>query len=387
MVVVTNTFGTDESFIVAIFQQLFPLLAPELENAIEAFPIPSLLGLDLSPVEVARLPGGFIGLFADLVQTPTSTLQNVTFDDLSTGDFRRGRAAAGCANGATGSPARRSATASPPICAACSAPTPAAPPTTRSPTPPSPTASPSTSSPCRASSGRSTCSTRSAGALDRISDGYNDGIGFQDGGGSASLLTNMEATYRLDGGPPVSFGFAASPTSINDGVGGSSSNQDVEFSGSGGAVVQGTTQRARGSRLLARAGNVLELEYPAIPTANGDEMAIRLGKNDTIDNNFTGGPVPRDGQPQHRRRWAQGQHHASPPARFPDVSAPRAFGRSSHGPLAARARRAANAGGVACSHVCAGSPSGPPWSRCVARAAAAEIYRWTDQMARISPRT
>jgi hypothetical protein len=30
----------------------------------------------------------------------------------------------------------------------------------------------------------------------------------------------------------------------------------------------------------------------AFPTANGDEMAIRLGKNDTIDNNFTAGQYP-----------------------------------------------------------------------------------------------
>lgn len=30
----------------------------------------------------------------------------------------------------------------------------------------------------------------------------------------------------------------------------------------------------------------------AFPTANGDEMAIRLGKNDTIDNNFTAGGYP-----------------------------------------------------------------------------------------------
>ena len=30
----------------------------------------------------------------------------------------------------------------------------------------------------------------------------------------------------------------------------------------------------------------------AFPTCNGDEMAIRLSKNDTIDNNFTAGGYP-----------------------------------------------------------------------------------------------
>jgi hypothetical protein len=287
---VTNTFGTDEGFIVAIFQQLFPLLAPELENAIEAFPIPSLLGLDLSPVEVARLPGGFIGLFADLVQTPTSALQNVSFADLSTGDFRESggcwlrewrhrlsgtalgnnvsanlRGMLGADAGCTTNDALSQATLAYRI------------------------AFDIVSVPGE----QWTLELQHAilGALDRISDGYNDGIGFQDGGGTASLLGNVQATYRLDGGAPVSFGFAASPASISDGIGGSSSSQDVEFSGSGGTVVQGTGD------VHVQLDFSVQLEAfsnsnTAFPTANGDEMAIRLGKNDTIDNNFTAGQYP-----------------------------------------------------------------------------------------------
>ncbi len=290
MVVVTNTFGTDESFIVAIFQQLFPLLAPELENAIEAFPIPSLLGLDLSPVEVARLPGGFIGLFADLVQTPTSTLQNVTFDDLSTGDFRQ---SGGCwlrewrhrlSGTALGNSVSANLRGMLGADAGC---------TTNDALSDATLAYRIAFDIVSVPGEQWTLDLQHAirGALDRISDGYNDGIGFQDGGGSASLLTNMEATYRLDGGPPVSFGFAASPTSINDGVGGSSSNQDVEFSGSGGAVVQGTTN-VHVEVDFSLALQTFSDSNTAIPTANGDEMAIRLGKNDTIDNNFTAGQYP-----------------------------------------------------------------------------------------------
>jgi hypothetical protein len=38
--------------------------------------------------------------------------------------------------------------------------------------------------------------------------------------------------------------------------------------------------------------NAFSNSNTAFPTANGDEMAIRLGKNDTIDNNFTAGGYP-----------------------------------------------------------------------------------------------
>ncbi|MGI9430790.1 MAG: hypothetical protein ACR2PQ_01165, partial [Myxococcota bacterium] len=71
------------------FAQLFPIFAGELENAIEAFPIPSLLGLDLVPVETTRLGGGYLGLFADLALAPAPSIENVVFTDLSSGDFRQ----------------------------------------------------------------------------------------------------------------------------------------------------------------------------------------------------------------------------------------------------------------------------------------------------------
>jgi hypothetical protein len=88
VVVTKNDLGSDEEALIFASQHLFPFFAPELEDAIQAFPIPALLGLDLDPVEVACLGGGFIGLFANLVPTPTTHVENVTFTDLSSGDFR-----------------------------------------------------------------------------------------------------------------------------------------------------------------------------------------------------------------------------------------------------------------------------------------------------------
>jgi hypothetical protein len=285
-----NLVGANETSLVSTFRSLFPYFAPQLESAIEAFPIPSLLGLDLAPVELARLSGGFIGLFANLVQQPTTHIANVVYTDLSSADFRQQGGCwlrewrhrlAGSALGNTVSANLRGMLGADAGC----------------------TTNDATSS--------ATLSYRVAfdvvavpgeqwtldlshsirGALDRISDGYNDGIGFQDGGGTATLRTPVRADYTITGAPNGSFGFTPAVTSISDGVGGSSSSQDVEFSGAGGTLLQGT-----GDASVAITFQ-LDLEAfsnsnTAFPTANGDEMAIRLGKNDTIDNNFTAGQYP-----------------------------------------------------------------------------------------------
>jgi hypothetical protein len=129
------------------------------------------------------------------------------------------------------------------------------------------------------------------GALDRISDGYNDGIGFQDGGGTAILHTNVNADVTLDGAPAGAFDITPSVTSINDGIGGGSNDQDVEFTGANGIVLQGTTSVSVQVD-FSMAMETYSNSNTAFPTANGDEMAIRLGKNDTIDNNFTAGGYP-----------------------------------------------------------------------------------------------
>ena len=129
------------------------------------------------------------------------------------------------------------------------------------------------------------------GALDRISDGYNDGIGFQDGGGTATLFAPVTANYSVTGLPSGSFHFTPSVTSISDGIGGSSSNQDAEFSGSGATSVAGTGDASVTVTFQVDL-EAFSNSNTAFPTANGDEMAIRLGKNDTIDNNFTAGQYP-----------------------------------------------------------------------------------------------
>jgi hypothetical protein len=102
-------------------------------------------------------------------------------------------------------------------------------------------------------------------------------------------LSSRQPPERTGAGPILDF--TPVPSSIADGIGGSSSNQDVEFSGANGTTLVGTGDAS------------VELDFgfdldtfsnsnTAFPTANGDEMAIRLGKNDTIDANFGSGEYP-----------------------------------------------------------------------------------------------
>ncbi len=290
MTVTLNLVNTNETVLINTFRSLFPFFAPELENAIEAFPVPSLLGLDLEPVELARLPGGFIGLFANLVQRPTTQIANVVYTDLSTGDFRQQGGCwlrewrhrlAGSALGNTVSANLRGMLGADAGCTTNDA------------------------------QSLATLSYRVAfdvvsvpgeqwtldlghsirGALDRISDGYNDGIGFQDGGGNATLKTPVSADYTITGAPSGSFGFTPAVTTITDGIGGASNNQDVQFSGSGATTVSGTGDASVAITFQLNL-EAFSNSNTAFPTANGDEMAIRLGKNDTIDNNFTAGQYP-----------------------------------------------------------------------------------------------
>jgi hypothetical protein len=290
MVVTSNLVNTNEAALVFTFRNLFPLFAADLENAIDSFPIPSLLGLDLESVEVARLSGGFLGIFANLVQQPTTRLANVVFTDLSSGDFRE---QGGCwlrewrhrlSGNALGNVVEANLRGMLGADAGC---------TTND------------------AQSYVTLSYRvnfdvvsvpgeqwtidlghsMRGAFDRISDGYNDGIGFQDGGGRAAIRQPVNATWTITGGASGSFPFTPPVTIIDDGVGGSSSSQDVEFVGSAGTAIQGTGD-ASISVTFHTELEAFSNSNTAFPTANGDEMAIRLGKNDTIDNNFTAGHYP-----------------------------------------------------------------------------------------------
>lgn len=288
--VVDNPLSVDESNMEFAIQQLFPLFAGEFEDALDEFPIPSFLGLDLAPVEVAQLPGGYMGLFADLTVAPTTTIQNVVLSDSSSGAFRQQggcwlrewrsrlsgsqlgnlvqanfRGMLGADAGCTTNDADSQATVAYQVDFDVVA--------------------------VAGEQWTVDVDHSILGSLNRISDGYNDGIGFQDGGGYARFDTNVLGSYAVDGGAPVAFDIVPSVISIDDGIGGSSSDQNVEFSGANGVTLVGTSS-ASVSLVFTFDLRAFSNSNTAFPTANGDEMAIRLGKNDTIDNNFTAGGYP-----------------------------------------------------------------------------------------------
>ena len=67
--VIRNTTTIPDPVIIALLGLVIPDLFPELASSLASFPLPSFLGLDLTPVEISR-NGEFMSIFADL--TPAS---------------------------------------------------------------------------------------------------------------------------------------------------------------------------------------------------------------------------------------------------------------------------------------------------------------------------
>jgi hypothetical protein len=287
--VLENPFSTDENALRAALQDFFPFIAPALTSALEAFPVPSFLGLELVPVEVARMNGWTL-LFADLSVAPTTQLENLVVTDLGTADFRSG---SGCfmnelrhrvSSSLFGGVLKANWKGVLVADAGCT------------------TNDQSADALARyrvefdvvSVPGESwTLSLAHAlnGAFSRISDGYNDGIGFQDGGGDLSVDGPVLASVQVDAGSPVAFNATAAPTSVSDGIGGPSTTVNTPFSAAAGTQIGGSGDAHVTVEILIDL-HAFSNSNTAFPTANGDELAIRLGKSDTIDSNVTAGGYP-----------------------------------------------------------------------------------------------
>jgi hypothetical protein len=82
----SNSIGTNEATVSAVFSSLFPSFVGGLSSSFSAFPLPGFLGLDLDVIEVARQGNSYV-LYANLNPVPQSHLENVTVTDLSTADY------------------------------------------------------------------------------------------------------------------------------------------------------------------------------------------------------------------------------------------------------------------------------------------------------------
>jgi hypothetical protein len=287
--VLQNPFATNENALRERLQAFFPFIAPALTSALDAFPIPSFLGLDLVPVEVARM-NGWVGLFADLAVAPTTTLANLVVTDLGTADYRSGsgcfmnelrhRVSSSLFGGVLQANWKGVLVAD----AGCT-----------------------TNDQSADALGRYrvefdvigvggenwTLHFAQAlhGAFSRISDGYNDGIGFQDGGGTLSVDGPVLASVQVDTGATATFHATAVPGSVTDGIGGASTTVNTPFTAAAGTQLSGSGD-AHVTVEIQLDLHAFSNSNTAFPTANGDELAIRLGKSDTIDSNVTAGGYP-----------------------------------------------------------------------------------------------
>ncbi len=85
--VTVNRTGASESTLLTALQGFLPFFEQPLADAMEAFPIPALLGLELSAIEVAPV-ADWVVLFGALSEIPTSKIENVVVTDMSGGDYR-----------------------------------------------------------------------------------------------------------------------------------------------------------------------------------------------------------------------------------------------------------------------------------------------------------
>ncbi len=287
--VVTNDVNTNEANLITTMQGVFPLLAGTLGSALGSFPFPSLLGLDVSAVEISRL-GTFLGVFADLVVNPTSSIQNVTLTDQS---FKlEGSHDGGCWIGEyrhrtsaliLGNTVKANLKGMLGADAGC---------TTNDQT-------------WRAQNAYrlefdvvGVAGEQWTVDVDHSILGaftiYDESNFVGDGGGQAQFQTPVIASYLIDGVPQGNFDFTPSVTSVNHPISGSAFDSNVEFTGANSLQLTGTGNAAiqLDFRFDMRAFSNSNVAFPAI---TGDEVGIRFGKNDTIDNNFTAGQYPGSG--------------------------------------------------------------------------------------------
>ncbi len=294
---VDNPQNVNESNVLAFLPGIFPFVMPTLAGALGSFPLPEFLGLSLEPVEVGRA-GEFIALYLNFAMKPATHLENFVLTDLSTADFKvdggfdqnewRHRVSGKAT--ATSVAANLKGVVGADACCTTGDKTGAA------------TAAYRVAFDVVGLAGE----TWTLDVSHAIAGAYtlqDERVAQQDAGGHARFNGPVSATYRVNGGAPVAFGFTPSPSSATNGVGctpailfcGSpnppSGDRNVPFTGSAATQISGTGNAAIqidfGFALEAFSNSNL-----TFPAAGGDEVALRLGKNDTLGDGFDVGAYP-----------------------------------------------------------------------------------------------
>lgn len=294
---VDNPQNVNESNVLSFLPGIFPFVMPMLAGALGSFPLPDFLGLSLEPVEVGRA-GEFIALYLNLAVDPTTHLENFVLTDLSTGDFKldggfdqnewRHRVSGKAS--ATSIDANLKGVVGADACCTTGDKTGAA------------TASYRLTFDVVGLPGE----TWILDVEHAIAGAYSlqdERVAQQDAGGHARFNGPVSASYRVNGGAPVAFGFTPNPSSATNGVGctpailfcgspsPSSGDRNVPFSGNAATQISGTGNAAIEISFSfgLEAFSNSNLTFPA---AGGDEIALRLGKSDTLGDGFDVGGYP-----------------------------------------------------------------------------------------------
>ena len=283
--VMGNTVGTNEPNIEALFPGLFPTFVSGVGDSFAAFPLPSFLGLNLNVLEVARDGNSFV-LYANLDQVPQTRIENVHVTDLSSAD-----SATDSAFDVNEWRHRLRPTVSPT----------------------------GVDVDFTGMLGADACCTvddeqRSAHAGYRLTfdvvpengDAWqldlshlirgahsliDEKVLLEDAGGETRFQSNVTARAQVGGGTWQNFDFAATPGSVVHGLYGGEGTTNREFTGTNSLVLTGTTAQTVtvefGFDMFVKSNS-----NAFFPAAGGDEVAIRLGANDTIANGFTAGGYP-----------------------------------------------------------------------------------------------
>ncbi len=281
--VLENPFETDEVALKTFLATVLPFAFPSLAGALDSFPLPSFLGLVLEPIEISRA-GEFMTIFADLGTDPAAdVLANVVLTDLSSGDVEKDdpgdvhqwRHRITHSAGGTVIDAHLQGMLGADAC-------------------------------CTFEDETLNVTAHYQLSFDVASDEnwelhvdhdilgafslLDEKVALEDAGGDVSI-TAVSATYSVNGGAAQSFGFTPDVTSVVHTLYGGEGDTDQEFMGNAATIIAGS----------GTASVVLDFDFDLhaksdsnlfFPAAGGDEVAIRLGRTDTIDDGFTAGQYP-----------------------------------------------------------------------------------------------
>lgn len=278
-----NPIETNEASLEGFLLATLPTAFPALAGALSSLPLPDFLGLGLVPIEISR-PNGFTTLFVDLAAAiPATRLENVTLTDLSppnskidgTGDVQE-----------WGHSTRIRSTDT------------------------------TANAHLKAVIGADAAFTTGDEAITRVAsyridmDVVADGnweldlghsilgafsikdekVALEDAGGTASIGL-VAASATVNGGAAQTYNFTTTPASRVHALYGGEGHSDVQFTGAATRTLAGSGP-AHVSVTFAMTMTAFSNSNAFFPAAAGDEVAIRMGKNDTIVDNFTAGEYP-----------------------------------------------------------------------------------------------